>query len=40
MKNNVSLMPLAAENDPENRDIPMDDQFPDGMFRFEKRIKE
>ena len=27
-------------NEPEDRDIPMDDQFPDGMFRFEKRIME
>ena len=25
-------------NDPDERDIPVDDQFPDGMFRFEKRI--
>ncbi len=24
-------------NDPD-RDIPMDEQFPEGMFRFEKRI--
>ena len=27
-------------NEPEDRDIPMDDQFPDGMFRFEKRMNE
>ena len=25
-------------NDPDERDIPADDQFPDGMFRFEKRL--
>ena len=25
-------------NDPDERDIPVDDQFPDGMFRFEKRL--
>ena len=25
-------------NEPEERDIPVDDQFPDGMFRFEKRL--
>ena len=25
-------------NEPEERDIPFDDQFPDGMFRFEKRL--
>ena len=25
-------------NDPDERDIPVDDQFPDGMFRFEKKI--
>ena len=27
-------------NEPEDRELPMDDQFPDGMFRFEKRIME
>lgn len=26
-------------NDPDERDIPADDQFPDGMFRFEKRLQ-
>lgn len=25
-------------NDPDERDISVDDQFPDGMFRFEKRL--
>ena len=25
-------------NEPEDHEISMDDQFPDGMFRFEKRI--
>ena len=25
-------------SDPDERDIPVDDQFPDGMFRFEKRL--
>ena len=25
-------------NELEERDIPVDDQFPDGMFRFEKRL--
>ncbi len=25
-------------NDPDERDIPADDQFPDGMFRFEKKL--
>ena len=25
-------------NDPDERDIPVDDQFPDGMFRFEKKL--
>lgn len=25
-------------NDPDERDISVDEQFPDGMFRFEKRI--
>lgn len=25
-------------NEPEENDYPMDDQFPDGMFRFEKRM--
>ena len=25
-------------NDPDERNIPIDDQFPDGMFRFEKRL--
>ena len=25
-------------NYPDEQDIPMDDQFPDGMFRFEKRL--
>jgi len=26
-------------NDPEEKDLPPDEQFPDGMFRFEKYIK-
>ena len=26
-------------NDPEEKDLPTDEQFPDGMFRFEKYIK-
>lgn len=26
-------------NDPEENDLPPDEQFPDGMFRFEKYIK-
>ena len=25
-------------NDPDELDIPVDEQFPDGMFRFEKRL--
>ena len=25
-------------NDPDERDIPADNQFPDGMFRFEKKL--
>ncbi len=30
----IKLIPY----DPDERDIPVDDQFPDGMFRFEKRL--
>jgi hypothetical protein len=35
---NVNLSPLE-DSDGDNENMDLDDQFPDGMFRFEKVMK-